>query len=99
MSPLWRQDQLSQRPPEIPGPEEEEDAEVGVGHDGDELPGLEEREGKEAVRQEEEVVDLSKHPSDEVDHRVLLEQGLKPRAVVQHCEELKQHNEFIRQVL
>ena len=41
------------------------------------------------MRQEDEMIDLSKNPAHEVDHRVPLEQGLKPRAVVQHCEELE----------
>ena len=90
--PLRCQDQLCEGFPEVPGTEEEEDAEVGVGHDWEILPGLEEREWKEAVGQEDEVVDLADDPSHKVDCGVLLEQGLQPRAVVQHCEELKQSN-------
>ena len=44
------------------------------------------------MRQEEEVVDLSADPSGKVEGRVLGEQGLQPRAVVQHSEELENGN-------
>ncbi len=90
--PLWCQDQFGQRSPEIPWSKEEEDSEVSVGHHWNVFLRLEERERKEAVRQEEEVVDLSADPSGKVEGRVLGEQGLQPRAVVQHSEELENGN-------
>jgi hypothetical protein len=60
---LRRQDHLRQRLPEVPRAEKDEDAEVGVGHDRQVLLRLEQREREEAVRQEEEVVDLAEDPS------------------------------------
>jgi len=62
--------------PDEPGSEEGEDAEVGVGHDRQILPVLEERERKETVRQEEEVVDLAADGSGEIERRVFLEERL-----------------------
>ena len=86
--PLWPQNPLRQRLPDDVGAEDEENGAVGVHHDGQVLLRLEEQEGKEAVRQEDQVVDLPADVGGPLSGLAVSQQRLQPGARIQDREEL-----------
>ena len=85
---LRLKDHLCQRSPQDPGAKEGEDPAVGVHHDRQVPLRLQQREGHEAVRKEEEVVQLAAHVAGVSEGLVSGQERLEPGASVEHWEEL-----------